>query len=71
MNQPSPHTTHHGAHHVHQHQHDKPVGWVSTQGIRPRLFGLEPSGQRLFATNEVREETMTPTRRELGAFVFA
>lgn len=31
----------------------KPVGWVSTQGIRPRFFGLEPSGRRLFVGNEV------------------
>lgn len=31
----------------------RPVGLVSTQGVRPRCFGLEPSGQRLFAANEV------------------
>ncbi|WP_329544392.1 lactonase family protein [Streptomyces sp. NBC_01356] len=38
---------------VERHGGLKPVGWVSTQGIRPRFFGLEPSGQRLFAANEV------------------
>jgi 6-phosphogluconolactonase len=38
---------------IERHGGLKPVGWVSTQGIRPRFFGLEPSGQRLFAANEV------------------
>jgi 6-phosphogluconolactonase len=38
---------------VERHGGLRPVGWVSTQGIRPRFFGLEPSGQRLFAANEV------------------
>ncbi|MFG2964900.1 lactonase family protein [Streptomyces sp. NPDC048288] len=31
----------------------KPVGWVSTHGIRPRFFGAEPTGRRLFVANEV------------------
>jgi len=30
-----------------------PVRWVSTEGIRPRYFGLVPDGRRLFAANEV------------------
>jgi 6-phosphogluconolactonase len=30
-----------------------PVGWVSTQGIRPRHFALTPDGSRLYAANEV------------------
>ncbi|WP_425264147.1 lactonase family protein [Streptomyces caeruleatus] len=38
---------------VEHHGGLKPVSWVSTQGIRPRFFGLEPSGRRLFAANEV------------------
>ncbi|WP_217576573.1 lactonase family protein [Streptomyces sp. GbtcB7] len=38
---------------VERHGGLKPVGWVSTKGIRPRFFGLEPSGRRLFAANEV------------------
>ncbi|TPQ19463.1 lactonase family protein [Streptomyces sporangiiformans] len=38
---------------IERHGGLKPVGWVSTQGIRPRFFGLEPSGPRLFAANEV------------------
>lgn len=38
---------------VERHGGLKSVDWVSTQGIRPRFFGLEPSGQRLFAANEV------------------
>jgi 6-phosphogluconolactonase len=29
------------------------VGWVSTQGIRPRHFALTPDGSRLYAANEV------------------
>ncbi|MFJ8716162.1 lactonase family protein [Streptomyces violaceus] len=49
---------------VERHGGLKPVGWVSTQGIRPRFFGLEPSGQRLFAANEV---TDTIVRYDLDA----
>lgn len=30
-----------------------PVGWVSTEGIRPRFFGIDPTGRGLFAANEV------------------
>jgi 6-phosphogluconolactonase len=38
---------------IERHGGLKPVDWVSTGGIRPRFLGLEPSGQRLFAANEV------------------
>lgn len=31
----------------------QPVDWVSTHGIRPRFFGLDPAGRRLYAANEV------------------
>ncbi|MER7559555.1 lactonase family protein [Nocardioides sp. NPDC126508] len=31
----------------------EPVGWVSTEGIRPRFFGIDPTGRRLYAANEV------------------
>ena len=31
----------------------EPVGWVSTEGIRPRFFGIDPTGQRLYVANEV------------------
>jgi 6-phosphogluconolactonase len=30
-----------------------PVGWVSTQGLRPRHFSLTPDGKRLYVGNEV------------------
>ncbi|WNM34786.1 lactonase family protein [Streptomyces sp. Li-HN-5-11] len=30
----------------------KPVGWTSTEGIRPRFFCLSPDGRRLYAANE-------------------
>lgn len=30
-----------------------PIGWVSTQGFRPRHFALTPDGHRLYAANEV------------------
>jgi 6-phosphogluconolactonase (cycloisomerase 2 family) len=38
---------------IERHGGLRPVDWVSTGGIRPRFLGLEPSGQRLFAANEV------------------
>ncbi|MEV0640430.1 beta-propeller fold lactonase family protein [Streptomyces sp. NPDC050619] len=38
---------------IERHGGLKPVDWVSTGGIRPRFIGLEPSGKRLFAANEV------------------
>jgi 6-phosphogluconolactonase len=31
----------------------QPVDWVSTLGIRPRFFGIDPAGRQLFAANEV------------------
>jgi 6-phosphogluconolactonase (cycloisomerase 2 family) len=30
-----------------------PIGWVSTQGLRPRHFAITPDGHRLYAANEV------------------
>ncbi|EKX63642.1 lactonase family protein [Streptomyces ipomoeae] len=30
----------------------RPVGWTSTQGIRPRFFCLSPDGRKLYAANE-------------------
>jgi 6-phosphogluconolactonase len=29
------------------------VEWVSTEGIRPRFFGIDPTGRRLYVANEV------------------
>jgi 6-phosphogluconolactonase len=33
--------------------HLHPVDWVSTRGIRPRFFGIDPTGRRLYVANEV------------------
>ncbi|MGO4758308.1 lactonase family protein, partial [Streptomyces sp. 2MCAF27] len=30
----------------------RPVGWTSTEGIRPRFFCLSPDGRKLYAANE-------------------
>jgi 6-phosphogluconolactonase len=38
---------------IHRDGHLEPVRWVSTEGIRPRFFSLDPAGRRLFAANEV------------------
>ncbi|MEU4488588.1 beta-propeller fold lactonase family protein [Streptomyces purpurascens] len=45
---------------IERHGALKPVGWVSTQDIRPRFFGLESSGQRLFAANEATDIIEAP-----------
>ncbi|WAP60037.1 lactonase family protein [Streptomyces sp. S465] len=37
----------------------RPVGWTSTEGIRPRFFCFGPDGHRLFAANE-RSHTIVP-----------
>ena len=30
-----------------------PTDWASTEGLRPRFFGLDSTGQQLFAANEL------------------
>ncbi|WP_405509161.1 beta-propeller fold lactonase family protein [Streptomyces purpurascens] len=45
---------------IERHGALKPVGWVSTQDIRPRFFGLESSGQRLFAAKEATDIIEAP-----------
>ncbi|NYE35362.1 6-phosphogluconolactonase (cycloisomerase 2 family) [Nocardioides cavernae] len=42
-----------GVFEVRRSGHLEPVGWVSTEGIRPRFFGVDPTGHRLFVANEV------------------
>lgn len=36
----------------------EPISWVSTEGIRPRFFGIDPTGRRLYAANEVSDSVV-------------
>jgi 6-phosphogluconolactonase len=43
-----------------------PGDWVSTEGIRPRFFGLDATGRRLYVANEVTDTIVGYTLTHAG-----